>query len=172
MFLPVDVMASEFLNYAPEGRPGGFWCLPPVRNLRAVSLITLFYISSLIFFCLVLLLFLSLSFWPILLTSFSVNLHFPKGRLFYVALAFSFFLNGEEISTLVGGMCNICCRMALVLAFISLCIYVVFLICDCFCPFFFLIFLIWYWHARPTQSMVPASPNFICHFLQEQYQRD
>ena len=30
----------------------------------------------------------------------------------------------------------------------------------------------WYWNARPKQSMVPASPNFINHFLWEQYQRD
>ena len=37
-----------------------FWCLPPCLNLRAVSLIPLFcMISPLLFFCLVLLLFLS-----------------------------------------------------------------------------------------------------------------
>ena len=78
-------------------------CLPLVWNLSAVSLIPLFYISSLvrlpspvdlsvILFC----------FWPILLTSyvlvllklllgsFSLILHFPKGRLFCVALVFFF----------------------------------------------------------------------------------
>ena len=62
---------------------------PPVWNLRAVSLIPLsYYISSLAllssfvafsvlsFFC----------FWSILLTSFPLNLLFPKGRFFCVAL--------------------------------------------------------------------------------------
>ena len=41
------------------------------------------------------------------------------------------------MSILVGGMCSICCHMALVLAFI--CIYIVFINCDCFCPFFYFI---------------------------------
>ena len=36
----------------------------------------------------------------------------------------------------------------------------------------FIIFLIWYWNASPKRSMVPASPNFICHFSWEQYWRD
>ena len=31
---------------------------------------------------------------------------------------------------------------------------------------------IWYWNARSKQSMVPASPNFICYFWREQYRRD
>ena len=33
--------------WSPEGRPGDFWCLHPVLNLKAASLIPLFYISSL-----------------------------------------------------------------------------------------------------------------------------
>ena len=45
-------------------------------------------------------------------------------------------------------------------------LYIVVLICNCFCPFFFIMFLIWYWNAKPKRSVVPASPNrFICHFL-------
>jgi hypothetical protein len=36
------------VSRSPEGRPGDFWCLPPVWNLRAASLIPLFYISSLV----------------------------------------------------------------------------------------------------------------------------
>ena len=46
---------------------------------------------------------------------------------------------------------------------ISLYIYTVFFICNCFCPFFWIIFFICYWNARPKQSMVPASLNFTCH---------
>ena len=42
-------------------------------------------------------------------------------------------------------MYSICCHMALVL-------YIIFSICDCFYPFFFYIFLIWYWNARPKWS--------------------
>ena len=38
--------------WIPEGRPRDFWCLPSVWNLRAVSLIALFFISPLLFFCL------------------------------------------------------------------------------------------------------------------------
>ena len=58
---------------------------PTVWNLRAVGFIPLFYISSLVLlpspFAVSV-----LSFWPILLTYFSLNLHIPKGRLFCVAL--------------------------------------------------------------------------------------
>ena len=46
------------------------------------------------------------------------------------------------------------------------------LICDCFCTFFLIFFWTWYWNARQKRSMVPASPNFICHFLREQFRRD
>ena len=45
----------------------------------------------------------------------SLNLHFPKGRLFCVALVWFVFLSGEEMSIFV-----VCCHMALVLAFIHL----------------------------------------------------
>ena len=40
-----------FHGLSPEERLGDFWCLPPVWNLRAASLIPLFYyiISSLVF---------------------------------------------------------------------------------------------------------------------------
>ena len=37
------------------------------------------------------------------------------------------------MSTLVCGMCSVCCHMALVFMH-----YIVFFICDCFCPFFFI----------------------------------
>ena len=46
-----------------------------------------------------------------------------------------------------------------------LCMYIVFLICDCFYPFFWNKILIWYWNARPKWWMVPESPNFICPFF-------
>ena len=56
-------------------------------------------------------------FWLILLISFSLNLHFSKGSLFCVALViFVLFLSGEEMSTLVAGMCSICFDMVLALA--------------------------------------------------------
>ena len=46
------------------------------------------------------------------------------------------------MSTLVGGMCSIyiCCHMALVLAFIYICIYIIFLIFQRFCPFIYYIY--------------------------------
>ena len=108
----------------PRREAEHFWCLPPVWNLRAFSLIQLFYICSFVLlpspvapsvlFC--------FCFGPILLISFSLNLHFPKGRLFCMALLLSLFLflfySDYELSTLVGGMCSISCHMALVLAFI------------------------------------------------------
>ena len=75
--------------------------------------------------------------WLILQTSFSLNLHFPIGRLFCGALVFWFFFSGYEMHILVGGMCSMCCHMALVLALV-LCI--AFLIGDCFCPIFFIVF--------------------------------
>ena len=44
-------------------------------------------------------------------------------------------------------------------------LYIVFLICDCFCPFFYIFFVNL---ARPKWSMVPwpASPNFIAIFYE------
>ena len=62
--------------------------------------------------------------------------------------------------------------VALILAFMHL--YSIFNLQLVFFPIIFYIFyfVTWYWNARPTQSMVPASPNFICHFLREQYRRD
>ena len=59
----------------PKGGRGDFWCLPPVWNLRVVSVWSLAYISPLLCFCLVLLLFLSCLF---LLLSHSPDLFFPK----------------------------------------------------------------------------------------------
>ena len=51
------------------------------------------------------------------------------------------------MSTLVGVVSSLCCHMALVLAFMHL---MVFLICDCFCPFFYTKNLIWY--ETPDQN--------------------
>ena len=55
----------------------------------------LYIFIYILFFCLVLLLFLSFClilfcFWPILLTYFSLNLHFPNGRLFVCLFCFVF----------------------------------------------------------------------------------
>ena len=44
------------------------------------------------------------------------------------------------MSALVGDICSVCCHMPLALAFMLL--YTVFIICDCYCPFFtFFIFV-------------------------------
>ena len=59
----------------PRGSQGIFWCLPPIWNLRALSLIPLFNISSFVLFCLVLLLFQSYFF---LLLVHSPDFFFPK----------------------------------------------------------------------------------------------
>ena len=66
---------------------------PPVWYLRAVSLIPLFfYIPSLVVLpspvALSVLTLILFYFWFILLTSFSLNPHFPKGRLVCEALVF------------------------------------------------------------------------------------
>ena len=52
----------------------------------------------------------------ILLISSSLNLHFPKGRLFCMALVFLFVWAVRR----VGGMCSIYCQMELALAFMHL----------------------------------------------------
>ena len=41
-----------------------------------------------------------------------------------------------------------------------------------FHSFIYIYFFIWYWNARPRRSKVPAYPNLMGYFLQEQYQRD
>ena len=43
-----NVLTWSFVCVPPEGRWGDFWCFPPVLNLKAASLIPLFYISSLV----------------------------------------------------------------------------------------------------------------------------
>ena len=52
------------------------------------------------------------------------------------------------MSTLVGGMRSL---LALVLAFMYLCS-IININLQFFCPFFFIIFLIWYWNATATAS--------------------
>ena len=75
----------SFLNFLLEKilrrEAGDFWCLPIVWNLGAFSLIPLFCILSFVLMPRPVALSV-LSFWPILPTSFPLNLHFPKGRLF------------------------------------------------------------------------------------------
>ena len=83
--------SGTFRWVPPKGDRGISDSLPPVWNLRAVSLIPLFYISSLVLLPSPVALTLTLfCFCPILLTTFSLNLIFPKGRLFCVALVFLF----------------------------------------------------------------------------------
>ena len=72
------------------------WRNPP-RELSGISRLSVrshFSISPLFFFCLVLSLFLSYPF----LIYFSLNLHFPKGRLLWVALCFFERLGDEYVS--------------------------------------------------------------------------
>ena len=97
---------------------------------------TFLYLFS---FCLVLLLFLSC---PFLLLAHSPDLFFPKHSFSerQAPLCGSgVFLSGQEMSTLVGGMCIICWHW-----YQLLCIYdcIVFLICNCFCNFFYIIFFL------------------------------
>ena len=66
------------------------------------------------------------------------------------------------MSILVGGMCSLCFHMALLTVY-----YIVFLICDCFCPFFKNNLLNVVLDARPKRSMVPASPNLFTIFFYE-----
>ena len=78
----------------PNGGRAFLMSPPPVWNFRAVILIPLFYISSLVLlFCLVLSLFLS---YPFLLLTHSPDLHFPKGMLFCVALVLFLEWLGDE----------------------------------------------------------------------------
>ena len=71
--------------------PGEFWCLPPVWNLRAFSLISLFYISSFnLLPCPV-----ALSVFPFLLLAHSPDLFSPKPPFSerYALLCSSFFFS-------------------------------------------------------------------------------
>ena len=61
-----------------------------------------------------------------------------------------FFWAVRRWSILVGGMCSICCHIGIWHWYISLYAFIVFLICNWFCPFFLKNILIWYWNARPN----------------------
>ena len=63
---------------------------PPVWNFRAVSLIPLFYISSFVLLPSPV----ALCIWHIFLNSFSLSLHYPKGRLFLCGSCLLFCLSG------------------------------------------------------------------------------
>ena len=118
---------------------GDFWCLPPCVESQDRQLDPTFLLSPLLLFCLVFCRYFCLIlfwFWSILLTSFSLNLPFPKGRLFCVAGFF--FYSAYEMSTLVSDMCSIYSHMALVLAFMHLyCIFNLRFVLFIFCSFFF-----------------------------------
>ena len=96
------VLTVMFYNYfvittstTPKGRLGDFWCLP-LSGISGLSFWSHFSMSVLLIFCLVLSLFLPC---PFLLLAHSpdlsppppLSLHFPKGRLFWVALVFVLF---------------------------------------------------------------------------------
>ena len=103
---------SHSLTLAFGPLKGGWEFLMSLPDVSGLPLWSHFSISPLLFFCLVLLLFLSYYFlllahspvcpditvmvgwalkitYPTLLTSFSLNLYFPKGRLFCLALYLS-----------------------------------------------------------------------------------
>ena len=109
-------------------------------------------------FCLIL-----FCFWPIFLAYFSLNLHFPKGRLFCVVLLkkIVFERSGDKYFSWW------CVQHMLPYGTI----YSIFNF-RLFLSILFSFFIIWYWNARPKWSIVPVSPNFICHFLWEIYRKD
>ena len=118
----LSIYRSNYLSiYLPRREAGGFMISPPVRNLGCqfdpIYLYLLSYSSAqpCRYFCLI-----RFCFWPILLICFSLKIHFLKGRLFCVAFIQFFCLSGQEMSTLAGGMQNLCCHMALILAFAHL----------------------------------------------------
>ena len=104
------------LFFWPEWRQSSF----DVSTLSGISgpSFDFIFLSALLLFCLVLLLFLSylFCFTPILLTSFSLNFHFQKGRLFCAALVFcSFFFLPEWLGDAYFSwwyvyMCSIWCH--------------------------------------------------------------
>ena len=149
---------------------GGRGCLmsPPCLKSQCCQFDPNFlklYLLFVFFFCLILLLFLSDPFLPLAHTPdfFSHNLHFPKGMPCCVALVLLLLLfSGREMNILVGGMCSICCHTTLALAFMHL--YSIFNL-RLFLSIIFIFVLIWYWNARPKRSMVPVSPNCICHLF-------
>ena len=93
-FLFSEATPSKTLLCGPRQEAGYLWCL----RLSGISAISdrshcSIDLCPLLYFCLVLLLFLSypvFCLWPILLTYFSLNLHFPNSRLLCVALVFCF----------------------------------------------------------------------------------
>ena len=74
------------------------------------------------------------------------------------------------MTTLVGGMCGICCHIALVL--ISLYAVLSYFNLQLFLSIVLHLFFNLVLKRQTEMVMVPASPNFICHFSQEQYRRD
>ena len=85
--------------------------------------------------------------------------HFLSGFIVCMYLLYSG--HGTKRCTLLLLLFLLLLLLLLLLAFMHL-----YSICNLrfFCPIFFLIVcLIWYWNAKPTRPMVPASPNSICH---------
>ena len=80
------------IRQVPRREAGGFWCLPPVCRESQGCQFDPTFLYLLLFFCLVLLLFLSEPFMLLAHSPdvFLLNLHFLFGRLFCVALVLFF----------------------------------------------------------------------------------
>ena len=82
---------STVHQHIPEGRPWGFLLSTPCLESQGCQ-----FDPTLLFFCLILLLFLSYPFGSVLLAFLSLNFHCPKGMLFYVAHLFCLFERLDE----------------------------------------------------------------------------
>ena len=105
VLLSITILSANSLGFAfhhPRREVRGFLMSPPLSGNWGLSVWSHFSIFPLLFFCLACCSFCLIlcCFWPILLSSFSLNLHFAKGRLFCVALVFSLFerLGDEYVS--------------------------------------------------------------------------
>ena len=120
------------------------------------TFLNIYIIYMLLFFCLLCSRCFCLILFCILLSSFSLHLHFPKVRLFCVAFVFDCFLErlGYEYFSwwYMQHMLPYGAGIISLYAFIQYLLFAVVLVNS----FFLFLF---------KRSMVPASPNVICHFF-------
>ena len=171
MFVLVIGLLPAYLSIylsSPKGGRGVF-DVSPLSGISGLSVWSHFYISPLLFFCLVLLLLSFTAFGPFSWSRFPWTSSFQNVGSFVWLLPFLFVWAVRRCVFSWWYVQDMLPYGTGIIAFVH--VYSIFCL-HLFLFFFLFFFKIWYWKARPTRSMVPASPNFICHILQELYRRD
>ena len=148
-------------------REAGYSDVPPCLESQGcqfdptfLSLLSCSSAESCCYFCLTL-----FCFWPIILTSFSLNLHFRMVDFLFDSWVFLFLFLAIRRCVLY---LIVCAAYAAIWHWWQpLGIYIVFSICDGFCPFLlgFFLNLVLKSQIETINGSLPASPNFICHFF-------